>query len=119
MSKTALSDAYAAGFQNGRASAASVRDEDAGDHCALGFDGWWQNALNHLDRTAAPLTSDGEWIAWDGSLDYPTDVTASTIVMVKTRCGLIKSGNRADYWQWRFRHVDPNDNIIAYRVLKS
>lgn len=51
MSKMALSDAYAAGFQDGRASAVSVRDEDAGDHCALGFDGWWQEAVDGVDRS--------------------------------------------------------------------
>ena len=51
MSKSALSDAYAAGFKDGRESAGKVRDDDAADHCALGFDGWWQHAVDTTDRS--------------------------------------------------------------------
>lgn len=54
MSKSALADAYAAGFADGRASMASVRDEDAAEHCVLGFDGWWSSAVDNVDRS--PLT---------------------------------------------------------------
>ena len=49
MSKRKLaSDAYAAGFEDGRKSVGQVRDDDAGDHCVLGFAGWYADRQRTL-----------------------------------------------------------------------
>jgi hypothetical protein len=73
MSKSALADAYAAGFKDGRSSAATVQDDDAATHCVLGFDGWWQRSVDTLDRD--PLTADdqrrqGQVCSCRGTDDY-------------------------------------------------
>jgi hypothetical protein len=78
MSKSALSDAYAAGFQDGRASASSVRDDEAAAHCVLGFDGWWMQATETLDR--APICP-------DNSHDYRVD--DSDGLLKCTTCGKV------------------------------
>lgn len=57
MSKSALADAYAAGFKDGRESVGKVRDNDAGEHCILGFDGWWQRAVDTADRSPTPANA--------------------------------------------------------------
>lgn len=137
MSKDALRDAFVAGWNGGRKGPTRLADN--------AFDEWYQNALDTLDRsptiigidlaapgsdmhvcgiisTDGPLTftpiKDDGWLAWDGSLDYPTDVSASTIVDVKMRGGFIDHGSRAGIWEWRFRQADANANIVAYRVIK-
>lgn len=117
MSRQAIEDAYIAGFNDGRDSVGKVADNDVITHCMLGFDGWYAKSLETLDRSPIAADADG-WIAWDGTLDYPPDVTRNTVVDIKTRRGLVNGGNFASVWQWRFRQVDPQDNIIAYRVQK-
>ena len=57
MTRQALEDAYIAGFKDGRDSVGKVSDNDAATHCLLGFDGWWSNALDTLNR--APVADDG------------------------------------------------------------
>lgn len=75
MSKSALADAYAAGFRDGRQSAATVRDDEAADHCALGFDDWWMQSNETLDRNGRLLTADekvmqGRACSCGGADDY-------------------------------------------------
>lgn len=65
MSRTALADAYAAGFRDGRSSASTVQDDDAAAHCVLGFDGWWRQSVETLDRTPT--------VCPDNSHDYRVD----------------------------------------------
>ena len=58
MTRQALEDAYIAGFNDGRDSVGKVSDDDAATHCLLGFDGWWSNALDTLNRapSSVPVT---------------------------------------------------------------
>lgn len=117
MSRQAIEDAYIAGFNEGRDSVGKVADNDVNTHCMLGFDGWYAKSLETLDRSPVAADADG-WIAWDGTLDYPTDVSASTIVDVKMRGGFVDLGNRAGSWVWLWTQANVNANIIAYRVQK-
>jgi hypothetical protein len=49
--KAAMSDLYAYAFADGRKSATTVRDEDAGDHCTLGFESWFEYVYAPIQLT--------------------------------------------------------------------
>jgi hypothetical protein len=55
--KEAMSDLYAYAFADGRKSAKTVRDEDAGDHCSLGFEHWFEYVYAPI-RLTPTLTLD-------------------------------------------------------------
>lgn len=117
MSKEALADAYAAGFKDGRSSAATVQDDDAATHCVLGFDGWWRQSNETMNR--APTETDDGWIKWDGSTRYPP-VMIGDSVQVRFESGKVSQrAVPASDWGWQWHDSKPGIfDIVAYKVVK-
>jgi hypothetical protein len=71
--KEAMSDLYAYAFADGRKSVGTVRDEDAGDHCTLGFESWFEYVYAPIQLTPT-LTLDpatNERIGVDDGIEWP------------------------------------------------
>lgn len=121
MTRQALEDAYIAGFLDGRDSVDKVSGDAAATHCLLGFDGWYANTLDTLNRAASSVPDPDGWITWDGSGNRPAGVDKDFIVQVRFGSGKVSERiDRAGDWGWRWRYDgEPSAfDIVAYRVVK-
>lgn len=110
MSKSALADAFRAGFEQGYSAVGPERADEA-------FELWWQRSVDTLDRSSTE--TDSGWTDWDGSAKHPP-VMVSDLVQIRFGSGKISEriGPASDWgWKWFRARPDAYD-IVAYKVVK-